>query len=65
MIFKWGSKEPISSIKVTLAELVLIEIETIIDNIELIANDFNNFTNLCFRNVFNLLLVLFQVFLHI
>ena len=32
------------------------------DNIQIIAKDLNGFTNLCFRNVSNLSLVVFSVF---
>ena len=42
-----------------LVELVSIEYELKILNIQIIANDFNGLTNLCFRNVCNFLFVIF------
>ena len=65
MIFKCGPIEPIYSFSIFLAELVEIEIEIKILNVQIIANDFNGFTNLCFRNVCNLFFVFFLFFLHL
>ena len=52
MIFKRGPNELIYSFSKILAELVLIKIEIKMHNIQIIANDFNGFNNLCFRKLF-------------
>ena len=65
MVFKCGPIELIYSLSIVLAELELIEIKIEIRNIQIVANDFNGFTNLCFRNVCKILFVIFRVFLHL
>ena len=62
MIFKCGSFEPINSFSIILAEFVSTEIEIKLHIIQIIANDFNGFTNMCFRNVCVLLFVIFLEF---
>ena len=59
MIFKCGPIELIYSFGIILAELTFIEIEINIQSIRITAN---GFANLCFRIVFNILLVIFEFF---
>ena len=61
MIFKCGPIELIYSFRTILAELVQLEIANKYI-IQIIANDFNGFTNLCFRKVCNLMFVIFLSF---
>ena len=53
MNFDCGPIEPIYSFNIYLAELVQMNFEIKRHNFEIIANDFNRFTNLCFRKVCN------------
>ena len=58
MIFKCGPIEFIFSFKTILDEIVYTGNEIKVHNIQIMANDFNGFTNLCFGNVCNLLFVI-------
>ena len=52
MIFKWGLNELIETFNIILAELESTKTETRVLNVQIIANEFNGLSNLCFRKSF-------------